>query len=246
MIEGTPGIILAAALVPVLAWAVVVGLVLRRPSLGNRLVAFAWGAAVAAPVSWHLATRWHLDPVVGGPLVEEVLKAAPVLLLALGRERVLDAIGGAAFAGLGFAATENVYYMTMAALQGGPAGLVRGVWVRGILQGLNHAVFTGATGAGLGLAWHARAGTWRVLAPLLGLALAVGEHALWNGLASGAVTDVLCNPTAAGGVCRDADAVDLFVATPLIVALVVGPGALVLCAILRRTDGRIRPGPSLG
>ena len=62
-----------------------------------------------------------------------------------------------ALIGLGFELVENQHYLTLAAVQAGTAGLVRGVWVRGILGGLKHAVFTAITGAGLGWAREATA-----------------------------------------------------------------------------------------
>jgi hypothetical protein len=73
---------------------------------------------------------------------------------------------------------------------------------------------------------------------VLGFGAAVVQHALWNGIASGAVTHVLCNAAASGGPCRDPDAVDLFVLSPLIVAAAVGPGALALRAAVRRLTRR--------
>ncbi len=244
--EGTR-ILLAAAFGPVVLWALVVALAARRLSRALMAAAFLWGALVAAPVSEHVTARWQLDPVATAPVVEETLKAAPLVLLAVFRMRALDLLVYGIFSGLGFSATENVQYMTLAAVQGGGAGLARAVYLRGFLEGLNHAVFTGAAATGFGFARAARAPGLRALAPLLGFGAAVMQHALWNGFASGVVTDVLCNSAARGGPCRDPDAVDLFVLSPLIVAAVVGPGAFALLVVARRAirhggmaDGRMR------
>jgi len=245
--EEATRILLAAAFGPAVLWALLVAHVARRLSRGLMAAAFLWGALVAAPVSERLAARWELDPVATAPAVEEALKAAPLVLLAVARVGALDVLVSGVLAGLGFSATENVQYMTIAAVQGGGAGLARAVYVRGFLQGLNHAVFTGAAAAGLGSARVARAPGLRALAPILGFGAAVGQHALWNRFASGAVTHVLCNAAARGGPCRDPDAMDLFVLSPLIVAAVVGPGALALLTVARRAlrrggmaDGRMR------
>jgi RsiW-degrading membrane proteinase PrsW (M82 family) len=238
--DGTPSIIFAAAFVPALAWAVLVGLVLRHASRRIMAMAFVWGAGVAAPVSWYVAGGWQLGPVVGGPIVEELLKAVPLVLLALGPASVLDLIACGLLVGLGFAATENAHYLVVAAVQGGHEGLARGVYLRGALQGLNHAVFTGATGAGFALARVAPTASLRALAAGLGLVLAVAQHSLWNGLVSGAVTHAICNATAAGAACREPDAVDLLVTTPLLVVAGIGPGLVMLLAVVRRMRRRER------
>ena len=234
MFDGTPSIVFAAAFLPALAWAVLVALALGSASRRIMAMAFIWGAAVAAPVSWFVAEGWRLGPVVGGPIVEELLKAVPLVLLALGPAGGLDLIACGLLAGLGFAATENAHYLVLAAVQGGSEGLARGVYLRGALQGLNHAVFTGATGAGLALARVAPTVSLRVIAPCLGFVLAVAQHSVWNGLVSGAVTHALCNATAASAACREPDAVDLLVTTPLLVAAGIGPGLIILVAIVRR------------
>jgi RsiW-degrading membrane proteinase PrsW (M82 family) len=236
--EAASRVLLLAAFGPALLWAALVARVTRRRSRGLMAAAFLWGAVVAAPVSERLTARWQLAPVTGAPVVEEAMKVAPLVLLALAGARPLDVVVSGILAGIGFCATENVHYMTLAAVQGGPAGLARTVYLRGFLEGLNHAVFSGAAAAGLGWARVARAPGLRALAPVLGVGAAVGQHALWNGLASGAVTHVLCNAAAGGGSCRDPDAVDLFVLSPLIVAAAVGPGALGLLAAARRLARR--------
>lgn len=245
--EEAPRVLLLAAFGPALFWALLVVLAARRHSFGLMAAAFLWGALIAAPISQHLTARWQLDPVATAPVVEEALKAAPLVLLAVARLGAFDLLVAGALAGLGFSATENVQYMTLAAVQGGGVGLARAVYLRGFLQGLNHAVFTGAAAAGLACATLARTPGMRAVAPILGFAAAVGQHALWNGFGSGAVTGVLCNAVTRGGPCRDPGAVDLFVLSPLIVAVLVGPGALALLAVARRagdggsaTDARVR------
>jgi len=240
--EDAPRLLFVAAYGPAVLWALLVALRARRVSRGLAAAAFLWGALIAAPISQHLAARWRLDPVATAPLIEEALKAAPLVLLAAARVAPFDLLVAAALAGFGFSAAENVQYMALAAVQGGGLGLARAVYLRGLLQGLNHAVFTGAVAAGLGWARVARTAGMRALAPILGFGAAVGQHALWNGLGSGAVTGVLCNALARGGPCRDPDAVDLLVWIPLIVTGIIGPGALAPLAAAHRAAERGQAG----
>jgi len=172
-------------------------------------------------------------PLVGAPVVEETAKALALVVVALAwRELLADvpaAVLAGAAVGVGFALTENVDYLELAAVQGGPGGLVRALYLRGLLGGLVHAVFTASAAAGLA----ARPGR-RAAAATLGLLAAVVQHVVWNGVASGRITALLCNPARAGGPCRDApDAVDLLVSVPLVVAAALGPGVAALVLLVR-------------
>jgi hypothetical protein len=139
-------------------------------------------------------------------------------------------------AGLGFAATENVGYYTLAALQGGTPGLTRALWLRGLLQGLNHAAFTATIGAAIG--WAYGRGTRRPARTgivLIGLGLAILVHAVWNAVASETITQVLCGAPTPGAACTPAPApLDLLVTVPVVVATFVGPVVVVLLAIASR------------
>ncbi len=251
----TPGIIVAAAVVPPLGYATLVALLdRRRPRPWTALgAAFLWGVAAAAfaaaPLNDLLLDRLAgasgeararaLAATAGAPLLEELLKGLGPLLLVLVRPDLLrtarDGIVCGALVGLGFDLAENVQYFTLAAVQGGVTGLVRGVWVRGVLAGLKHAVFTATTGAGLGWAREVTGRRARLLIPLLALAAAVGQHTAWNAVASHAITRALCGaPTAEAACLPTPSDLALFVSVPLIVALCVGPGALALAAIARR------------
>jgi RsiW-degrading membrane proteinase PrsW (M82 family) len=248
----TPALITAVSLLPA---AVFTGLALlldrrARAPRGALAAAFLWGASVAAFV----AIRAN-DAVVGtvgggalaasllGPLIEEVAKASALLVvLGVWRGEPEDARDGMVYgglAGLGFAATENLGYFTLAAVQGGGPGLARALYLRGLLQGLNHAAFTATTGAAVGFArGHAR-GWARAAVVLAGLGLAVGVHALWNGVASTAITQVLCNAEAGGTACAaDPATVDLLVTVPVLVASFIGPVFLLLLAV--GLDARVR------
>jgi RsiW-degrading membrane proteinase PrsW (M82 family) len=230
----------------------------RRPL--PLLAAMAWGVAVAtlaaAPVNdWLLtalvaeagAPAGHaLAAQAGAPVVEELLKGVGLLLLLGLRPSTLQtardgALLGACI-GLGFELVENQHYLTLAAVQAGPSGLLRGVWVRGILGGLKHAVFTATTGAGLGWARQTHGLRARLFVPLGAFVAAVLQHAMWNTVASQAITDALCAAPAPGAACRGAPpASALYVGIPLIVAACLTPGVVGLLIVLRRSP-RTLPG----
>jgi RsiW-degrading membrane proteinase PrsW (M82 family) len=165
---------------------------------------FLWGAVVAAGSAFIINTVLGVgiyvftgsnsatDLATGSiiaPLVEEVLKGLAVLgvYLAFRREfdSVLDGIIYAGVAALGFAATENVYYIyTYGFQQGGWNGLLALTFVRVILVGWQHPFYTAFFGIGLALARLNRNLSVKIIAPLVGLALAMFTHAFHNTLAS--------------------------------------------------------------
>ena len=246
--------ITAAAVVPPLLAGVIVSR-LYPPADRSRFataVAFLWGAAVAATVASPLndaagvlvaaaggdESRWVL-PALAGPAIEELVKATGFFAVALVAPRLLDGVAGGvatgALVGLGFAATENVGYYTLAALQGGPGGLVRAVYLRGVVEVGNHAVFTATTGAGLGwAARHTRAA--RIAAVAIAFAAAVVLHGLWNGLVSARITAMLCNAPAPDAACAATpDVIDLLIGVPAIEAAFLVPAMLALATLVRRT-----------
>ncbi|MFF5476777.1 PrsW family intramembrane metalloprotease [Streptomyces sp. NPDC012935] len=175
----------------------------------NLLFSFAWGACAAALIAIvanSFATRWiatatadpsHADTLgatVIAPVVEEIAKAAAVLLVFLFRRRdftgIVDGVVIAGVTATGFAFTENILYLGTAfgtdQLSGdrGIASVTAATFfVRVIMSPFAHPLFTVLTGIGFGIAalsgerQHVR----RVLLPLSGLLLAMGMHALWNG-----------------------------------------------------------------
>ncbi|MGW1216851.1 PrsW family intramembrane metalloprotease [Streptomyces sp. NPDC002499] len=174
----------------------------------NLIFAFAWGACAAALIAIvanSFATRWiatatadpssadTLGATVIAPIVEESAKAAAVLLLFLFRRRdftgIVDGVVIAGVTATGFAFTENILYLGTAfgtdQLTGdrGIASVTAATFfVRIIMSPFAHPLFTVCTGIGFGIAalsgdrQHLR----RVLAPLSGLLLAMGMHAIWN------------------------------------------------------------------
>jgi len=165
---------------------------------------FLWGAVVAAGSAFLINTVLGLgiyvftgsdlatDLATGSiiaPLVEETLKGLAVLAVFLVFRRefdsVLDGIIYAGIAALGFAATENVYYIYSYGFEeGGWSGLLSLTFIRVILVGWQHPFYTAFIGIGLAIARLARNWIVRIITPLTGWALAIFTHGFHNTLAS--------------------------------------------------------------
>ena len=161
---------------------------------------FLWGAVVAAGSAFLINTTLGLgiyaftgsstatDIATGSfiaPLVEETLKGLAVLgvFLVFRREfdSVLDGIIYAGVAALGFAATENTYYIyTYGFQQNGWSGLFSLSLIRVVLVGWQHPFYTAFFGIGLALARLNRSWFIRIFAPIAGLGLAMFTHAFHN------------------------------------------------------------------
>lgn len=136
-------------------------------------------------------------PAIYAPVVEESAKGA-ALLVALGLsvwawrrfgilhfQGVTDGIVYGAAVGLGFSFTEDVLYLLMGAAQNGlDAGFVDYLSRRDFfgIGSLHHAIYSGAFGAGLGLATWSRTWRARIAFPVLGLLVAMLLHGINNGL----------------------------------------------------------------
>jgi RsiW-degrading membrane proteinase PrsW (M82 family) len=157
--------------------------------------AMAWGAGVATLGALEINTASVEairdsggDPTVGAlfvaPVVEEALKGLAVLLIVLLRRRefdgIVDGIVYAGFTGIGFAFVENVLYLGRSFVQDGGSGAVLVFVLRCLASPFAHPLFTAATGIGLGLAVRSARPAVRVWAPVLGFAIAVSMHVLWN------------------------------------------------------------------
>ena len=160
--------------------------------------AFLWGAIPAVILS--AAAELILDipiSVMGhslayevagssliAPVVEEVSKGLVVFgILVLTRremDSVLDGIVYGAMAGLGFALTENFFYFLSSLQEGGWGTWMMVVFIRSIIFGLNHAFFTGITGAAVGYARLSADAFSRLVVPLVGLMGAVLFHSVHN------------------------------------------------------------------
>lgn len=153
------------------------------------LVAFLWGAipAIALAVLFELVLAVPLERSPVGPdvaswgvapVVEEVLKALAVAGLFRWARREfdgpLDGIVYGALIGFGFAMTENALYF----MRADDVGAL--FWVRGVLFGMNHALFTALVGLALGAVRYRHDARSRLAAFAGGLALAILFHAAHN------------------------------------------------------------------
>jgi RsiW-degrading membrane proteinase PrsW (M82 family) len=165
---------------------------------------FVWGAVVAAGSAFIINTVLGLGLYVFtgsdfatematgsliAPFVEEVLKGLAVFLVFIVFRRefdsVLDGIIYAGVAALGFAATENTYYIyTYGFTESGWSGLLLLTFIRVILVGWQHPFYTAFTGIGLATARLNRNWFIKIIAPILGLGLAMFTHAFHNTLAT--------------------------------------------------------------
>lgn len=158
---------------------------------------FAWGATVAVFVALLVNTLADqvfgalagpvaaelFSSIVAAPFVEELAKGAALLILF--RELkdefdgVVDGVVYAAMVGLGFAMIENVQYYGGAIAEGGDASVVT-FYLRGMISPFAHPLFTSMFGIGLGIVRERHGEGDRWSAPVLGFAVAVALHALWN------------------------------------------------------------------
>ncbi len=165
---------------------------------------FLWGAIVAAGAAFIINTILGIgvylftgsetatELTTGSlfaPIIEESLKGFAVLVIFLlfrkELDSVLDGIVYAAIAALGFAATENAYYIfTYGYMEKGLQGTLWLVLVRVILVGWQHPFYTSFTGIGLAIARLNRSVAVKIIAPLLGFLLAIFTHSVHNTLAS--------------------------------------------------------------
>jgi protease PrsW len=205
------------------------------------VAAFLWGALVATFIAaifndliGAIVTRIvgeQLGDVLTAsavaPIVEETAKGFALLLLywIIRQEfdNVLDGIVYGSLVGIGFAMTENILYFGRTYQEDGLVGLGVLFYLRVILGGLGHALYTGTTGAGLGFARETR---HRWLIPIVvpgAYVLAVLQHAAWNFLAATVVPALLPEDTN--------PLILLFVVMPITTIVLTAPGLLALLVI---------------
>lgn len=169
------------------------------PLLGG---VFVWGAVVAAGGAFLInsligegiysmtrseaATNLTTGTLVA-PIVEECLKGFAVFIVFLVFRRefdsYLDGVVYAAIVALGFAATENAFYIYKYGYEaGGIAGLVWLAFVRVGLVGWQHPFYTAFIGIGLAASRLSRNTPVKVLAPVTTLFVAVIAHSIHNTL----------------------------------------------------------------
>jgi protease PrsW len=205
------------------------------------LAAFLWGALVATFIAAILndVIGAIIAAIVGqqlggllttsavAPIVEETAKGFALLLLYFilrhELDNVLDGIVYGSLIGLGFAMTENILYFGRILTQEGLIGLGLLFYLRVMLGGFGHALYTGTIGAGLGFARETR---HRWLIPIvvpLAYIMGVFQHAAWNFLGATLVPALLPDDTNPLFL--------LFVVMPVTTVVLTAPGMLTLLAI---------------
>jgi RsiW-degrading membrane proteinase PrsW (M82 family) len=165
---------------------------------------FLWGAVVAAGSAFFLNTVLDISVYLFtgseaaselttgslfAPIIEESLKGIAVLLVFLvfhsEFDSIMDGIVYAAITALGFAASENAFYIfRYGYAENGMTGLLYLSFVRIILVGWQHPFFTAFTGIGLAIA-RLNPRLWvKLAAPVTGWTLAVTAHSLHNTISS--------------------------------------------------------------
>jgi protease PrsW len=121
-----------------------------------------------------------IGAVIVAPLVEEAAKGLGVRAGRPEIQRLLDGLVYGAAAGLGFSATENLFYGISQLLDpnGGATASFAVIAVRSFSSSFLHASATAVVGYGLAKSWLSRA-TWAVLPFYL---IAVIMHASFNAL----------------------------------------------------------------
>jgi RsiW-degrading membrane proteinase PrsW (M82 family) len=214
----------------------------KEPALAL-LSAFFWGAlvAVAFAAIFNMVGAIIINAVMGrnaaailtpslvAPVVEETAKGmALVLLFFLLRHEfnnVVDGIVYGALVGLGFAMTENILYLGRAYVQGGLAAMTALFFIRVIMIGFMHSLWTGCTGAALGYAREIAPGPRRIMIPVAGYLCAMALHAMWN--SSSIITAILAHVV---GIQLNALAM-IFLVIPASIVILLLPGIVVLIAL---------------
>lgn len=187
------------ATVPIVGFLVVIWWLDRYDREPIWLVAltFGWGAvgsiilALIGSFILNLPFELALSPEAAdgigatfiAPLVEEPSKALFLLAIYFSRhfDNTTDGFVYGAAAGLGFAMTENFMYFTSVGSTGDMVAYAGTVVIRTLYSAMMHACASSVVGASLGFVKF-RSLPFKLVVPPVGLAVAMGIHALWNGL----------------------------------------------------------------
>ncbi len=161
---------------------------------------FFWGAVIAAGAAFVIntitkngiylltqsdfATQLTISTLVA-PVVEETLKGAAVLMVFLffrsEFDSLLDGLIYGGITALGFAATENAWYIhQLGFLENGWEGLIEMTLIRVVMVGWQHPFYTAFIGLGLAFSRRTKEPILGWIAPLAGWTLAVIFHLLHN------------------------------------------------------------------
>jgi len=161
---------------------------------------FSWGAILAAGVAFiinsisslgiflitqsEFTTQLTVSALVA-PVVEESLKGLAVLLVFLifrsEFDSPLDGIVYAGITALGFAATENVWYIyQLGYLESGWQGLMDLTLIRVFLVGWQHPFYTAFIGLGFAMSRRSKKTIWKLSSPIIGWGTAILFHFFHN------------------------------------------------------------------
>ena len=189
-----------AATIPVLIYMGIIYWVDRYEKEPGWLLAatFLWGAIPSVIIAYvvntivgmpfyYLTSEANADVMVASliaPIVEESIKGLAVLGIFLfwkhEIDSPLDGIIYGAMVGLGFALVENVFYYVEQYHLGGMEAWGWNVFFRGLVFGLNHALYTSMTGLGIAIARLTSNSLVKVIAIIVGWSTAVFLHAIHN------------------------------------------------------------------
>jgi RsiW-degrading membrane proteinase PrsW (M82 family) len=210
------------------------------------LVSLLWGTVISATIAGLLNSIAIVLLGVGpsvAPYTEELTKGAILLLIfryaADEFDNALDGIVYGAMVGIGFAMAENAGYF----LRWDPATAIAEqmrtgqFFLRVVLKGLaGHATYTAIIGLGLGLSRQTPRRWLKVMLPMLGLALAILAHAMWNSKTVQSALDLTFIQSAAWRIAAR-------------VALINGPffvGVIVAVALSWRKEAQVIAGQLVG
>ncbi len=163
------------------------------------LATFFWGGFVAIIGTLIVASIFEigfsfvlndavLEDIAGGsitaPLVEEFMKGMAVMVVFFMFRKefdsILDGIIYGGIAGLGFAATENVFYFLGQYSDAGWGGMFANFALRVGVFAWGHPFYTAFTGLGFAVARMNRNMLVKLAAPVVGYSLAVMAHSFHN------------------------------------------------------------------
>jgi len=191
--EKEPKILLGAAFF----WGVIIA------AGGAFIINTAFGIGIFLATDSEAATEFGTVSIIA-PLVEEFLKGLAVAIVFFmfrsEFDSILDGIIYAGIVALGFAATENSFYIfSKGYLESGWSGFFSLVFVRVVLVGWQHPFYTAFTGIGFAVSRINRNPLVKFIAPFAGYGFAVAAHAFHNtfgsliggveGLAVGTILD---------------------------------------------------------
>jgi RsiW-degrading membrane proteinase PrsW (M82 family) len=163
-------------------------------------IVFFWGAFIASAVAFVINTAFGVSiyaltgsqgaadistGALSAPFIEELMKAAAVfgvyIFCRSEFDSILDGIVYASIVALGFAATENTYYIYhYGYLENGWSGLFSLTFIRIILVGWQHPFFTSFFGISLAISRFSRGAIKKIGVPFIGLSFSIFTHSLHN------------------------------------------------------------------